>query len=139
MGANRNRVRRTVLVLTPRSGTLRWIQEELEGEPYKVIAVTSATELVARLRERSNLIAIVDFDEATEQDIAALLTVRDSIWRGELFALGRLEGDVRALLKVRETYVRPFGSERLRKALSEITVDRTTELLPVWRDSSLSF
>jgi hypothetical protein len=102
---------------------MRWIDEELVDEPYKVVAVPSMDALVSRLSERTDQIAIVDFDAVTDQDIAALAAIRDTTWTGELVALGRVEIEVRLLLRVRDMFMRPLGSERLRRSLSSITFE----------------
>src|SRR5512139_124231 len=96
------RVRRSVIVFAPRPATTRWVFEELEGEPYKVIAVPSMAALVSRLSERVDLIAIVDFDATNDEDIAALAEIRDTSWTGELIALGRVDIETRMMLRVRE-------------------------------------
>jgi hypothetical protein len=119
--AQYRRVRRAVIVFAPRPATMRWINEELVGEPYKVIAVPSMAALVSRLVERADQIAIVDFDAVTDQDVAELAAIRDTTWTGELIALGRVEFDIRMLLRVREMFMRPLGSERLRRSLANIT------------------
>lgn len=119
------RVRRIVIVFAPRSATTRWIHEELAGEPYKVIAVPSIATLVSRLGERPDQIAIVDFDAISDDDIAALAAIRDTAWTGELIALGRVEWEVRMLLRVRDVFLRPLGSERLRRSMSNIDEDRS--------------
>lgn len=116
------RVRQAVIALAPRATTTRWIHEELEGEPYKVIAVPTMAALVSRLSERVDQIAVVDFDAVTEDDISALLAIRDETWTGELIALGRVDFELRMLLRVREMIMRPLGSERLRMALSNIAM-----------------
>ncbi|HEY5946759.1 MAG TPA: hypothetical protein VIV40_14750 [Kofleriaceae bacterium] len=115
-------MRRVVIVFAPRPATTRWITEELLGEPYKVVAVPSMAALVSRLAERADQIAIIDFDAIGDEDIAALAEIRDTTWTGELIALGRVEFEVRKLLRVREMFMRPLGSERLRTSLSNITV-----------------
>lgn len=130
MAGTPRRVRRAVIAFTPRATTLRWIDNELAGEPFKVIGVGSMAELIERLRERSNLIAIVDFDATTDEDIAALEALRKSRWTGELIALGHVDPEVRTALRVRDAFMRPLGSERLRKSISEITVDNLTLELP---------
>jgi len=117
----------------PRASTVRWINEELTDEAIRVIAVESVADLVARLADRPTMIAIVDFDALSETDIQALLNVRGDRWTGALIALGRVESDLRQVLGVREMVVRPFGSERLRKAMSEIRVAKATEVLPAIR------
>jgi hypothetical protein len=109
---------------------LRWINEELTDEAFKIIGVTTVAELAARLAERANLIAIVDFDAMSEPDLAVLLDVRAARWSGPLIALGRIEAEVRTQLSVREMLVRPFGSERLRKVMSEIRSANSTQVLP---------
>jgi len=133
MDPGRQRVRRTVVAFAPRPSTLRWINEELTDEAIRIIAATSVVDLVARLSERANLIAIVDFDALTESDVQDLLDVRGDRWTGALIALGRVEPDVRSVLGVREMLVRPFGSERLRKAMSEIRGPQSTQVLPAIR------
>jgi hypothetical protein len=130
MAFNRHRLRRTVVAFAPRSGTLRWIDEELAGEAYKIIGVTTLADLVARLRERANQIAVVDFAEMTETDLLALVALRNGGWRGELIGLGRIESEMRTALRPLDVFMRPFGSERLRKTLSEMSVDKSTQLMP---------
>lgn len=117
------RVRRSVIAFAPRPGTTRWIQEELDGEPYKIVVVPSIAALVTRLAERADQIAIVDFEAITEQDIEALAAIRDASWTGELVALGRIDIEVRMMLRVREMIVRPLGSERLRRTVSMIGIE----------------
>lgn len=119
------RVRRAVIVFAPRPATTRWIHEELTDEPYTVVTVSSMAALVSRLCERADQVAIVDFEAVSDDDIAALAAVRDSPWTGELIALGRVEWKVRTLLRVRDMFMRPFGSERLRRSLSNICADRS--------------
>lgn len=121
------RVRRSVIAFAPRPGTTRWIHEELEGEPYKVVAVPTIAALVSRLAERVDQIAIVDFEAVTEEDIEALAASRDT-WTGELVALGRIDLEVRMMLRVREMIMRPLGSERLRRTLSTIGIEPSFEL-----------
>ena len=112
---------------------MRWINEELTDEAIRVIAVTSVADLVARLADRPTMIAIVDFDALSEADIQGLLNVRGDRWTGALIALGRVDSDLRQVLGVREMVLRPFGSERLRKAMSEVRVSKSTEILPAIR------
>lgn len=119
------RVRRAVIVFSPRPATTRWINEELAGELYTIVIVPSMAALVARLGERADQVAIVDFEAINDDDIASLAAVRDTPWTGELIALGRVEWKVRTLLRVRDMFMRPFGSERLRKSLSNISADRS--------------
>src|SRR5512139_1284874 len=111
------RVRRAVIVFAPRPATTRWIHEELAGELYTIVVVPSMAALVSRLGERADQIAIVDFEAVSDDDIASLAAVRDAPWTGALIALGRVEWKVRTLLRVRDMFMRPFGSERLRKCL----------------------
>jgi hypothetical protein len=119
-------MRRAVIVYAPRPATARWIHEELVGEPYKVVVVPSFAALVSRLAERVDQIAIVDFDATTEDDVASLLSIRDSSWTGELIALGRIDIELRMMLRVREMFMRPLGSERLRTALQKLAFDAST-------------
>lgn len=121
------------MAYAPRTSTVRWINEELTDEAIRVVVAASVADLVARVAERPTMIAIVDFDALTEADIQALLNVRGDRWTGALIALGRVESDLRQVLGVRETVLRPFGSERLRKAMSEIRVSKATESLPAIR------
>lgn len=126
----RRRIRQRVIAFAPRVGTLRWIMEELDGEPYKVMGVRSIVELVAALKQAmppGHPIAIADFDTMTEADICELEDLRKANWGGVLIGLGHVERDVRLALRVSEVVMRPFGSERLRKSLSEADVDRTTQ------------
>lgn len=133
-------MRRSVIVYAPRPATTRWIHEELVDEPYKIVVVPSFAALVSRLSERVDQIAIVDFDASTEEDIASLLAIRDTDWTGELIALGRIDIELRMMLRVREMFMRPLGSERLRTALQKLAVsassfpisglEPTTELPP---------
>jgi hypothetical protein len=118
------RVRRAVIVFAPRPATTRWINEELAGEPYTIVAVPSMAVLVSRLAERVDQIAIVDFEAVSADEIAALIAIRDT-WTGELIALGRVEWNLRTLLRVRDMFMRPFGSEHLRQSLSNISADRS--------------
>lgn len=117
------RVRRSVIVFAPRPATARWIHEELVDEPYKIIVVPTFAALVSRLAERVDQIAIIDFDAAGEEDIASLLSIRDTSWTGELIVLGRIDIELRMMLRVREMIMRPLGSERLRTALQKLAVD----------------
>lgn len=119
-------MRRALIVYAPRAATTRWIHEELVDEPYKVVVVPTFAALVSRLSERVDQIAIIDFDAVTEDDIASLLAIRDSEWTGELIALGRLDIEVRMMLRVREMFMRPLGSERLRTALQKLAFDASS-------------
>ncbi|HTL32784.1 MAG TPA: hypothetical protein VL326_06655 [Kofleriaceae bacterium] len=114
------RVRRSVLVYAPRPATTRWINEELVGEDCKVVVVPSIAVLVSRLGERSDQIAIVDFDTIDDAGIAAIAAIRYDAWKGPLVAIGRVEGPVRTLLRVTEILLRPLGSERLRKLIANL-------------------
>lgn len=120
---NKRRVRRAVIVFAPRPATARWIHEELVDEPYKIIVVPTFAALVSRLAERVDQIAIIDFDAVMEEDIASLLSIRDTTWTGELIILGRIDIELRMMLRVREMIMRPLGSERLRTALQKLSVD----------------
>lgn len=122
-------MRRALIVYAPRPATTRWIHEELVDEPYKVVVVPTFAALVSRLAERVDQIAIVDFDATVEEDISALLAIRDTSWTGELIALGRIDIELRLMLRVREMFMRPLGSERLRTALQKMAV--AASLLPV--------
>lgn len=133
MDPGRQRVRRNLVAFAPRPGTLRWINEELTDEAFRIIGVTNVADLIARLNERANLIAIVDFDSMTDADVMALLEVRAERWSGPLIALGRVESDLRSALSIREQLLRPFGSERLRKAMSEIRGTQATQSMPIIR------
>lgn len=119
-------MRRAIIVFAPRPATTRWIHEEVVDEPYKVIVVPSFAALVSRLSERVDQIAIVDFDAVTQEDIASLLAIRDTNWTGELIALGRIDIELRMMLRVREMFMRPLGSERLRTALQKLAFDASS-------------
>jgi len=119
-------MRRVVIVYAPRAATTRWIHEELVDEPYKVVVVPTFEALVSRLAERVDQIAIIDFDATMEEDIASLLSIRDTSWTGELIALGRIDIELRMMLRVREMFMRPLGSERLRTALQKLAFDAST-------------
>lgn len=131
----RRRVRQAVVAFAPRLGTLRWIVEELDGEPYKVAGVRSIGELVSALsspKPGQRPIAIVDFDSASESDLESLRALRDQRWNGVLIGLGRVESEIRTSLNITEMIARPLGSERLRKSVSEVIVlTRETQQLPV--------
>jgi hypothetical protein len=139
--AQLRRVLRPVIVYAPRAPTHRWINEELAGETCKVVAMPSLDALVSRLSERADQIAIVDFDAIDHAGVAALSAIRDSAWKGELIAIGRVEWPVRSLLRVHEVLVRPLGSERLRQLITNLaattsvafpraTSESTAETLP---------
>ena len=119
-------MRRTVIVFAPRPATTRWIHEELVDEPFKVVVVPSFAALVSRLSERVDQIAIIDFDAVTDEDVASLLAIRDTTWTGELIVLGRIDIELRMMMRVREMFMRPLGSERLRTALQKLAVDASS-------------
>jgi len=132
------RVRRSVLVYAPRPATTRWINEELAGEECKVVVVPSIDVLVSRLGERADQIAIVDFDTINDADIAAIAAIRYATWKGPLVAIGRVEGQVRTLLRVREILLRPLGSERLRSLIPNLAAGDPCDALPGDPDESTS-
>jgi hypothetical protein len=102
------------------------VRDELEGEPYTVEPVRSVVELVARLTGEASapLIAIADFDAMSEEELLHIESLHERGWDGTVIALGRPEVEARTALRIQTAIPRPFGSEALRKAVSELATSR---------------
>ena len=108
-----------IFAFAPREGTLRWIEEELAGEPFAVVGLPTAAHLVNRLKDQQpRSIAIVDFDAIDNDEVKWLQLAREHGWSGTLIGLGNIDRDTRVSLRVHDVISRPLGSERLRKALT---------------------
>jgi hypothetical protein len=107
---------------------MRWVKHELTDE----CATLETTESIARLRDSlaDSAVAIVDFDSLTFEGSRVLLKARVDGWRGFLVALGDVDYDERRSLGVRASVPRPFGSERLRKAVGDLLVRKKRNRLP---------
>jgi len=119
-------MRRQVIVYSPRPATTRWIHEELADEQYKIVVVPTFEALIARLAERVDQIAVVDFDGVQNEEVSSMLAIRDTAWTGELIVIGRIELKLRMLLRAREMIMRPLGSERLRVALQKLVFNASS-------------
>jgi hypothetical protein len=62
----------------------------------------------------------------TEEDHAQLKAIREAGWAGVFVSLGTIPWQLRQSVRVRFVFAAPYGSERLRKAL----VDLSSEPLP---------
>ena len=101
--------------------------DELVDEPLEIESVQSATLLVARLTEEPApfpRIAVADFDSMTADETSLVEAIRQRGWDGTMIALGRPEVETRRALHISAVIPRPFGSEQLRKAVSELALDR---------------
>jgi hypothetical protein len=114
---------------------MRWIRDELRGEPYALHVVTTVPELIAHVRrhELPPRIAVCDFDSLQDDDITELLAFSECSWDGVLVALGNVGATVQALLSIGEVILPPYGSERLRKTIEMLSEERTEEIDPLGR------
>jgi CheY-like chemotaxis protein len=113
---------RSVLVFEPNGSKRRWVDEELEGTHLHVEVANAAADVVARLKALDAPgIAIVDFDALGAVHLEQLKAIRDAGWSGVFVSLGTIPWQLRQSLRVRFVFAAPYGSERLRKALGDLT------------------
>jgi hypothetical protein len=116
-----------VIVFEPTASKQRWVKEELAGTHLSVHVANTAADVIARLKAPDAPgIAVLDFGAMTEADHAQLKAIRESGWAGVFVSLGTIPWQLRQSVRVRFVFAAPYGSERLRKAL----VDLSSEPLP---------
>ena len=69
--------------------------------------------------------AIADFDAMTPVDVLQLHSIREG-WFGTIIALGTVSDDLRTSLNIDRVLQPPFGSEVLRKAVTDVGLARPT-------------
>lgn len=75
-------------------------------------------------------VLIADFDAMSAADVLHLHQVRERGWFGSIVALGAVPEDLRVSLNIETILKRPFTSETLRKAMTQIGLDRPTTNMP---------
>jgi hypothetical protein len=120
-----------VIVYATNPGIRRWIEEELAGENYEVIAAPMFVDATNALRgpEVLRQLVVVDLEALSPEEIAELQRVRDQGWNGRLVGLGDAREFSRGL-RLTHAIPRPLGSESLRAYVSELEQNRDTMKLP---------
>lgn len=132
-GKPQRRAPNGILIFAPDDKVMRWIEEELAELLLTRQVARSAREIVSALVEdpppRPQLL-VADFDSLTAGDVLGLHAIRDHGWFGSLIALGDVSDELRASLNIERILARPLGSEVLRKAVTQVGLDRETTKMP---------
>jgi hypothetical protein len=113
---------RAVHVFAPDRGVLKWIRDELAGEAFAIETHESIPDLVMRIVTEPTPgpdVAIVDYTAMRLADIDELGSLRETAWGGMLIALGAVTIQTRRRMGAAHIVERPFGSEALRKLVTE--------------------
>jgi hypothetical protein len=111
-----------VLVVATNRATLQWIREELAELPVRIEIVPSLVALLAMAvapAPPTRPLAIIDFDELSDDDLRTMRTTRPRDWPGVLIGLGYVAPSLQHRLRIVHDIARPLGSEALRKAVTE--------------------
>jgi len=116
-----------IAVFAPADAAMRWIVEELEGEPYVLAPLPDIAELTALVGndtpDRPALL-IADFDSMSKDEMQALRTIGRQQRAPTMIALGAVPADVFWALDIEHEIPRPLGSETLRQAVSDALRNR---------------
>jgi len=106
---------------------MRWIVEELAGEPYLLSALPDIDELMAVVSndkpDRPALL-IADFDSLSRAEMQDLRSIGRQQYAPAMIALGAVPADVFWALDIEHEIPRPLGSESLRQAVSDALRNR---------------
>ncbi|MGE5186385.1 MAG: hypothetical protein ACM31C_30225 [Acidobacteriota bacterium] len=112
---------------------MRWIEEELAGEHVIVQVARTARDIVRALIQdpppRAQLL-VADLDAMSASDVLGVHAIRDRGWFGSLIALGEVADELRGTLNIAHVLRRPLGSEGLRKAVTQLGLEKPTTKMP---------
>jgi hypothetical protein len=112
---------------------MRWIEEELAGEPLSLAQARTVTDIVRALVDdpppRPQLL-VADLEHLSGTEIVELSGLRDEGWYGSVIALGAVPEVLRTTLDIECVLARPFGSEVLRKMVHVVGLERATARIP---------
>lgn len=116
-----------IAIFAPADSAMRWIVEELAGEPYVLAPLPGIDELLALVRndkpDRPDLL-IADFDSLSRTQLQDLRTIGRQQYAPTMIALGVVPADVFWALDIEHEIPRPLGSESLRQAVCDALRNR---------------
>ncbi len=122
-----------ILTFAPNPADQKWIESELSNLSLSTQVARSVREVVAALIEdpppRSQIL-VADFDAIGPADVLHLHSVREG-WFGAIIVLGNVDEALRISLNIDRVLQRPLRDGVLRKAISEVGLDRPTTRMPV--------
>jgi hypothetical protein len=129
----RTRSHSRLLVFAPSSAVMKWIEDELEGEPFGRQVAHTPQQIVCALIDdpppRAQLL-IADFDALTAGDVLGLHAIRERGWFGSVIGVGTVGPELRKSLTIERVLPRPLKGGVLRWAVAEVGLDRATSRIP---------
>lgn len=116
-----------IAVFAPADAAMRWIVEELAGEPYVLAPLPDIDDLkalVGNAEPDRPALVIADFDSLSRDEMQDLRSIGRQQHAPAMIALGAVPPDVFWALDIEHEIPRPLGSESLRQAVSDALRNR---------------
>jgi hypothetical protein len=121
------------IVYAPEENRSEWIERELAREEIMIQTSRNITDVIAALVDDPPprpQILVVDIDALHPAEVLELHKVREQGWTGTIFALGKVNPELRKSLRIDQVLMLVDNS--LRVAISEIGFDAQTRRLPIF-------